>query len=115
MSHEPEHAGAHHHDPFAGGHHEQPHEVGYGVFVLVWLALLCFTAITVSAAGVHLGKWNVVVALAIATVKVFLVLSFFMHLRYESKLFRLMFGLSVMILAIILGLTFVDWELWTKH
>lgn len=110
MSHDP-HAAAHGHH---GGHDEKPHQVGYGVFILVWLALLCLTAVTVSAAGVHLGNWNIFVAMAIATVKVFLVLSFFMHLKYESRLMKLLFGLCVMILGIIIGLTFVDWELWGR-
>jgi len=92
--------------------HEESHVVEYGVFVLVWLALLTLTAITVTAAGVHLGKGNVWVAIGIATIKVFLVMSFFMHLKYENRILRLMVSLAVLILGIILVLTFVDTTLW---
>lgn len=93
-------------------HDEEPHVVGSGLFVLVWLGLLTLTAITVSAAGVHLGKLNVWVALTIATVKVLLVLSFFMHLKYEKRVLRVMMVASIVVLAVILGLTFVDTTLW---
>ena len=113
MSHEEKAAVAHHGDGHHG--HEEPHhQVGYGVFILVWLALLCLTAVTVSAAGVHLGNWNLFVALAIATVKVLLVLSFFMHLKYEGKLLKIMLVMAVLILGIILGLTFGDVSLWER-
>lgn len=107
MSH-PEH-GAHE------GHHEEPHhQVGYGVFVLVWLGLLTLTAVTVSAAGVELGNWNVYIALAIASVKVLLVLAFFMHMKYESLVFRIFLAGAILILGIILSLTYVDTSIWTK-
>ncbi|MBI2898845.1 MAG: cytochrome C oxidase subunit IV family protein [Planctomycetes bacterium] len=98
----------------ADEHAEEHPPVPYGVFLLVWLSLLCLTAVTVSVAGMHLGKWNVFAALGIATVKVLLVLAFFMHLKYEDRLFKAMFALAVVILAIIIGLTFVDWSLWSR-
>ena len=66
-------------------------EVGYGVYVLTWIALLGLTAITVTVAGLQFGSLSVLIALAVATVKATLVLSFFMHLRYERPLFRIMF------------------------
>jgi cytochrome c oxidase subunit IV len=107
-----------HHEPAHGadsseGHHGEAHQhVGYGVFVLVWLALLTLTAITVSAAGVELGDWNVYIALAIASVKVLLVLAIFMHMKYESRLFRLFLAGAILILGIILSLTYVDTSIW---
>ena len=83
-------------------------EVGYGVYVLTWIALLGLTAITVTVAGLQFGSLSVLVALAVAAVKATLVLSFFMHLRYERPLFKIMFLVVIITLAIFIGLTFLD-------
>jgi cytochrome c oxidase subunit 4 len=87
--------------------HRQEHG-GYGVYLLTWTALLVFTAITVSVAGMHLGKISVLAAVAIAAVKASLVLSYFMHLRDELPMFRVMFFVAILALAIFIGLTFFD-------
>ena len=83
-------------------------EVGYGIYLVTWIALLGLTAITVTVASLHFGSLSIVVALAVAAVKATLVLSFFMHLRYERPLFRIMFLVVVITLAIFIGLTFLD-------
>jgi cytochrome c oxidase subunit 4 len=83
-------------------------EVGYGVYVLTWITLLVLTSITVTVAGMHFGSLSVLVALAVAAVKATLVLSFFMHLRYERPLFKIMFLVVIITLAIFIGLTFLD-------
>ena len=46
---------------------------------------MVLTAATVAAAYVNLGALNIVVALAIATVKATLVVLYFMHARYSPK------------------------------
>ena len=89
-------------------HEETGHVVSYGIFALIWLGLMILTGLTVVAAGVDLGKANILVALAIATVKVTLVGTFFMHLKYEPLYLRIMVLLSIFILGIILSLTFMD-------
>ena len=82
--------------------------VPYRTFIYIWLALLVLTAVTVAVSRVHLGALNIWVALGVASVKSSLVIFFFMHLRQESKLFKI--GLLVMlsILAIFIGMTFFD-------
>lgn len=87
------------------GHEE---DGGYRVYLLTWTALLVFTAITVTVAGMHLGKISVWVAIAVAGIKASLVVSYFMHLRYELPLFRVMFLVAILVLAIFIGLTFFD-------
>jgi cytochrome c oxidase subunit 4 len=62
------------------------HIVPIRVYVLVFLALLVGTAATVGAALIDLGKFNVVVALLIACIKASLVVLFFMHVYYSSKM-----------------------------
>ena len=83
-------------------------EVGYGIYVLTWIALLGLTTITVAVAGMQFGSLSVLVALAVAAVKAALVLSFFMHLRYERRLFKIMFLVVIITLSIFIGLTFLD-------
>lgn len=88
--------------------HSQESHGGYGVYVLTWLALVILTAITVAVAGMNLGKISVLTAVLIASLKATLVLSFFMHLRYERPLFTIMFLVVIVVLAIFIGLTFFD-------
>lgn len=55
-------------------------------YYLVAAALMVLLALTVGAAEVNLGELNVIVALAIAFAKAVLVVLFFMHVKYNSKL-----------------------------
>jgi cytochrome c oxidase subunit IV len=77
-------------------------------FVLVWIALLLLTAVTVAAAQLQLGAASIAVPLVIASAKASLVLWFFMHLKYERMLFKLMLLMPIATLAVILVLTFFD-------
>ena len=89
-------------------HEEEGHQVSYGIFMLIWLGLMVLTGLTVIAAGYDLGNANIVIALVIATIKVTLVGSFFMHLKYEPLYIRLMVLVSFFVLTSMLVLTFVD-------
>lgn len=88
--------------------HTEHEHAGYDVYVLAWVALLILTAVTVTVAGLHLGKLSVLTAVVIAAVKASLVLYFFMHLKYEKPLFRTMVFVTLGVLAIFIGLTFTD-------
>ena len=84
------------------------HIVGAKTYVPVWLALLVLTALTIAASGLRLGKWSMLACLLIASAKTCLVLWFFMHLKYERLLFRLLLLLPVAIITLIIGFTFID-------
>jgi cytochrome c oxidase subunit 4 len=88
--------------------HTSEHIDSVKVYVGILLALLCLTVITTLVAFVDLGDFSVVVALAIAVVKMLLVALFFMHLRYSTKLTRLVIVGGLMWLAILLLLTLSD-------
>lgn len=79
-----------------------------GHFLTVWAALLVLTGVTVTVAGLHLGAFSVFTAIAIAAVKASLVLLFFMRLKYEPVLFRVMLFAAVATIAVIMALTFAD-------
>jgi len=88
---------------------EHKHEpVPYRTFILVWVALLALTIITVAVSRVHLGPLNIWAALGIASVKSSLVIFIFMHLKQESKLFKIGLLVLLVILAIFIGFTFFD-------
>jgi cytochrome c oxidase subunit 4 len=87
---------------------DHAHIVPYRTFIIVWIALLILTAITVAAAQVNLGALNVWVALGIATLKSGLVVAIFMHMKYESPLFKIALLSALAILAIFIGMTLLD-------
>ena len=86
------------------------HSHGYGIYILVWLSLLSLTAITVAVAGIDIGRFTVATALLIASLKTFLVLNIFMHLKSESKTFRVFVGVAIFFLAISFILLFADYS-----
>ncbi len=85
--------------------HVSPKSVYYAIF----LALMVLTALTVFAAFVNLGVFNFPVALAIAVIKSTLVILFFMHVKYSSRLTKLVVVTSLFFLVILLGETFMDY------
>jgi cytochrome c oxidase subunit 4 len=86
----------------------QDHETGYGIYFFVWITLLLFTVITVTVSLMQLGKLSVLSALVIASIKATLVLAIFMHLKYEKRIFKVMFFVTVITLTVFIGMTFFD-------
>jgi cytochrome c oxidase subunit 4 len=89
------------------------HIVSPKVYFTILLALLLGTYLTVQAAKVDLGRLNIVVALTIATIKMSLVILFFMHGKYSSRRTQLVIVAGFFWLAIMLGLTLQDYS--TRH
>jgi cytochrome c oxidase subunit 4 len=73
------------------------------VYVGVFLALMVLTGLTVFAALMDLGLWNTPVALLIAVTKAVLVVLFFMHVKYSSRLVSLAVGASVLWLLVLIA------------
>lgn len=91
-------------------HTEQEHHiVGPGVYVAILLALLLGTALTVWASFLELGPWNPVIALAIATTKAILVVLFFMHVKYSTKLTKLTVFAGIFTFFILISMTLADY------
>ena len=67
------------------------------------------TGLTVFAASVDLGIFNIVVALLIATFKGTLVVLFFMHLRYSTKLTMITVIAALFFLLIMFSLSMTDY------
>lgn len=92
-----------------GGHEAHAHKVTYGQFFLIYLGLIALTGLTVALAGFDLGRWILLTAMGIASVKTALVLNIFMHLKFEDSLFRWFALVAFVILAIFFALTFFDY------
>ena len=75
----------------------------------VLLVLLILTTLSVLAVKIHLGAWTVALALALASVKVSVVLTYFMHLKFENMILRLMVGGVFLLFAIVIAITFIDY------
>jgi len=78
-------------------------------YVGIFLVLMVLTTVTVLVAYVNLGQLNKVVALGIASFKATLVILYFMHVKYSSRLTKLVVMSGFFFLIILLGLTMVDY------
>jgi cytochrome c oxidase subunit 4 len=79
------------------------------VYYLVFIALAIGTVLTWRIAFVDLGIWNPIVALAIACTKATLVILFFMHVRYSSKLTMITVAAGFFWLLIMISLDLSDY------
>jgi cytochrome c oxidase subunit IV len=84
------------------------HHIGYGTYIIIWVALLAFTSITVTIAGVNLGRYTLFIALLIAAIKSGLVINIFMHIKFDEPIFKVFLALSGFTLLAIFLLTFFD-------
>ncbi|MBN1218254.1 MAG: cytochrome C oxidase subunit IV family protein [Anaerolineae bacterium] len=79
------------------------HLIPVRTYLIVFALLLVLLAITVTVSFFHFGVLNVFVALGIATIKAGLIMAYFMHLRYSTRLIWIFaglgfYGLMIMIL-----------------
>lgn len=84
------------------------HLTNYNVYILVWLGLVALTTLTVAVAGLDLASLTVVVALAIATTKSLLVANYFMHVKSDSRVFKVFILVCLVIFFTMIILTFFD-------
>ncbi|HUO77149.1 MAG TPA: cytochrome C oxidase subunit IV family protein [Thermodesulfovibrionales bacterium] len=80
----------------------------YRKYVYVWLSLIVLTSLTVSVARLHLTSYAILIAILIATTKAGIVVTFFMHLKNEPLILRLMLFVALLAFTLIALLTFSD-------
>jgi cytochrome c oxidase subunit 4 len=85
------------------------HIVPPRVYFIVYAILMVCTYLTVQIAFFDLGVLNTVAALTIAVFKAILVVLFFMHVRYSSRLTWVVAGGSILWLLILISLTMGDY------
>jgi cytochrome c oxidase subunit 4 len=112
---EPKRNGGHGHgDDHGHGHgdghdHGLAHTTPISLLFGILAALLVLTIATVAVTSIDLGaQGNLIVAMAIATVKAALVCTFFMHLLWDKKFNLVLFLTSVLFLILFLSMTTAD-------
>ena len=78
-------------------------------YFFVYLALLVLLGATVAVYYFNLGALNLIIALTIAIAKAVLVILYFMHIRYSSRLTQFFALMGFVWLAILVGLTVTDY------
>jgi cytochrome c oxidase subunit 4 len=113
MAHEHIHSDIHSdaHDPLnvTNPEHAEHHIVTPFQYLLVYITLLVFTALTVVAAYFDLHWANPVIALAIACFKACVVILFFMHAKYQSRLIKMTIGSGFFIFLVLITMTMTDY------
>jgi len=98
---------------------QENHIVSPMIYLAILGALLVATGLTVWASFIDLGEWHIapgltifwnpVVALAIACSKATLVVLFFMHVKYSTKLTKLTVMSGFFLFLALIGMTLTDY------
>ncbi|MCP4191942.1 MAG: cytochrome C oxidase subunit IV family protein [Planctomycetaceae bacterium] len=84
------------------------HVMSIRSLVSVFAGLIFLTLVTLLAAELPLGRWEIWVSLGIASVKAALVAWFFMHLKHDRSFNGIVFLASLLFVALFLALTLMD-------
>lgn len=87
------------------------HISSYFSLAVVLVILLLLTTISVLVTGWHLGALTVAVALIIACVKAGTVITYFMHMKFESLFLKLLVTGVFVLFALVIVITFIDYLL----
>ncbi len=88
---------------------EKHHVVPYRVYIIVLLALVTLTLASIEITSIELGAYAVAGALIFAIVKSFLVLTYFMHLKYDKRYIKIMVAFVFAIFVVVLVVTMLDY------
>ncbi len=92
-----------------GNNEEKHHVVPYRTFLWVLVALLAFTFISIGVTSYNLGPLTVIVALLLAASKTALVLSYFMHLKFDVRMFAVLVVAVLILIGVVIFITFLDY------
>ncbi len=98
-----------HHEELIEEHESHHHIVSPVVYVIIGSVLLVLTAITVAASYIEMGIFNPIVALGIAVLKATLVILFFMHVKYSTRLTKLTVAAGIFTFLVLVGMTLADY------
>ncbi len=89
-------------------HENVNHHISYGTYFIVWLTLIGLTVLTVAIAGVNFGSLALFLAMTVAAIKSTFVISYFMHIKFDDKIFLAFLILALASLLSIFVLTIID-------
>lgn len=88
---------------------EKQHAVPYRVYVYILIVLIAFTFMSIGITQINLGAYSVLGALIFAMIKSFLVVTYFMHLKFDTLFLRLSVLSVFILLLIVIVITFLDY------
>ncbi len=88
---------------------EKHHIVPYRVYIFVLLALIALTLASIEITSIELGAYTVAGALLFACIKSYLVLTYFMHLKYDKKYIMAMVAFVFTLFLVVIVITFLDY------
>jgi cytochrome c oxidase subunit 4 len=88
---------------------EKIHITSYRVYATILVILLFLTTITILVTWIDAGAFAVAIAMGIACVKATLVLLYFMHIKFDNWLIRVLVGLVLLLLIVVFVITFFDY------
>ena len=77
-------------------------------YILTWLGLMVFLALTLGSSYFPMGPWNTAVNTGISCAKALLIALFFMHLRGAGALLRIAAVVGLLWLALLFGISWSD-------
>jgi cytochrome c oxidase subunit 4 len=100
-----------HHDPanVTNPEHAEHRIVQPGTYIAVYVSLLVLTGLTVAAAFVDLNILNPILAVGIACIKGTIVILFFMHVIFQSKLIKMTVAAGFFTFLILITMTLTDY------
>ncbi|WP_321289263.1 cytochrome C oxidase subunit IV family protein [uncultured Sunxiuqinia sp.] len=88
---------------------EKHHIVPYSTYIVILLLLLLLTFISIEITHIELGSYTVAGALILASIKSSLVLTYFMHLKFDKPYIKIMVGFVLLIFIAVIVVTFLDY------
>jgi cytochrome c oxidase subunit 4 len=109
---------AHSPEEHAAGHDAHGHDGGHDVpdsfYVKIFVALVFITAGEVSLSYAHIGRAFLPILLVLMTIKFFMVVLFFMHLRFDPKIFSRLFYAGLFLALAVYIATLTTAQFWVK-
>lgn len=84
--------------------------VPYRTYFIILAALIVFTFLSIELTSIELGSLTVAAALVFASLKSYLVLTYFMHLKFDQPYIRIMVGFVFLIFLAVIIITFLDYS-----
>jgi cytochrome c oxidase subunit 4 len=88
---------------------EKHHIVSYKTYTYILVALIVLTFMSIGITHINLGGYSVLGALVFSTIKSVLVLTWFMHLKFDQPFLRFMVGFVILVFLAVILITFLDY------
>ena len=88
---------------------EKHHIVEYKTYVYVLMGLVTLTFMSIGITHIDLGSYSVLGALIFSTIKTIMVLTWFMHLKFDQPFLRFMVLFVAIVFLAVIFITFLDY------